>query len=96
MKDHVHVQSSLFPEVGTVTLELTLGIHHESERIGCWHRMFRRGTKHPVSEGVTWHHHSQNGVAAILEKLWETLQDTEEYHGLNLGPLEVIRDSVEF
>lgn len=96
MKDQGFKQSSLFPEVGTTIVEVQLGLHQESERIGGWVRVYRPPHKSPIYERTCWKNFSHNGFVNIVRELIDAMQETEEYHGLNLDDLEVPTKGVPF
>lgn len=96
MKNEQIKQSALFPEIENTTVSIHIGLNEEGARIGCWVRVDRKPSTHPINESISWHNYTENGLKAAFERVWEIIGECEEHHGLRLEPLTYDRASAPF
>lgn len=89
-------QSTLFPEVGSVNVEIKLCINQESGTLGIWAETKKQGSKIPGPTLIGWHAPTAEGVAAALAQVWDTIAEGEELHGVRLPVLEHLSDVAPF
>lgn len=95
MKDQ-WTQDEMFPEVTSVWFQFGVNISGEGDSISLHWKATKAVWPFSLGVGGKQFNYTENGLKSLLEEVHAAIQDLEEYTGLALGPMEILRDSAPF